>query len=931
MIYLNYRITILSLCVLWVLCAGCAFADEGLVAYYPFDGPAAEAAKDRSGNGNDGKIIGQAGPVKGAFGSALKLDGKDSYVDCGRLPIFQGGNRSGSIYLWFRPSAPLQGGLVAWTTGAKPPDQRLVLALNKYKRNKGQGDRTWEYLGVYTSDGEASYVPSDGSFHEAYLPPANAWTCFAITFNGKSVSLYRNGVLFHTRFQALTPNISELPMWIGKCLGMGGPSDFFKGLIDEVRVYNRPLSDQEVYELFMRDAKGRGENTASFGAIRIKPIAMPKPGTIFAHLDYRGLAPTQKDLSIKADLLDEKGDIVANGKVRMLPAWGRAEAVFQVQKLPAGKYTVRAAGTKGKPASLALTWPGRAKGWENIKVLNNLCWELLNVSPGTNTKKQYTFTNPRRGWVFFISEGRDDVTLFVPGAKPGAIRVAGEGDKQEVMRWLPKGKQTITVSGDSTLEKLIVRSVPTLTFGHYPLVGPGTDGDGRKFLAKYVLPHVNTLLTGSRYGDERFPDFGKSIHDWVHNRGGRMIQIIYLQHVPTEAVKMREYLASRIGLADPDFFAIEIDEFAAGNDIHMWIKSHYDTWTKVCSQILDDPKYKGRMIIPYCGYNMYDYRKSAQFIKNIVDHGSYFAWEVYLHQHEDAGKAWVHINDRLSEQMDDWEKVAPGATEHMIAVLSHLNREYWNTEADFNVFMDMQFEHLATNPKFFGLAGIEEYVSHYSNEEYLRVFARQCRHYALEGRTDRMIKAPYTLTHARNSDFADGTKGWKINPAEPGSMKVINVPGYGLLQARYPYFPFTPTTVLWTQRSKEKPNVFTQEITGLQPGRLYSLRMDVGDYQEFKKGKSTKKDDAITITIENADLITDWYKNRTHKYSAYRLKPFGPKNRFWLNTHRRVFRAKGPTAKLVVTDWKDKKKPGGSIGQELMFNFIKIKPYYEKE
>ena len=48
-----------------------------------------------------------------------------------------------------------------------------------------------------------------------------------------------------------------------------------------------------------------------------------------------------------------------------------------------------------------------------------------------------------------------------------------------------------------------------------------------------------------------------------------------------------------------------------------------------------------------------------------------------------------------------------------------------------------------------------------------------------------------------------------------------------------------------------------------------------------------------------------------------------------MNYHWRVFRAKGATAKLTVTDWQDDKQPGGPIGQELMFNSIEIQPYIE--
>ena len=47
----------------------------------------------------------------------------------------------------------------------------------------------------------------------------------------------------------------------------------------------------------------------------------------------------------------------------------------------------------------------------------------------------------------------------------------------------------------------------------------------------------------------------------------------------------------------------------------------------------------------------------------------------------------------------------------------------------------------------------------------------------------------------------------------------------------------------------------------------------------------------------------------------------------YMNYHWRVFRAKGKTAKLTVSDWVSDTEPGGPVGQELMFNFIEVQPY----
>jgi hypothetical protein len=49
-----------------------------------------------------------------------------------------------------------------------------------------------------------------------------------------------------------------------------------------------------------------------------------------------------------------------------------------------------------------------------------------------------------------------------------------------------------------------------------------------------------------------------------------------------------------------------------------------------------------------------------------------------------------------------------------------------------------------------------------------------------------------------------------------------------------------------------------------------------------------------------------------------------------MNYHFRVFRAIGRTAGLAISDWASPEAPGGPTGQELMFNFIEVQPYFEE-
>jgi hypothetical protein len=43
----------------------------------------------------------------------------------------------------------------------------------------------------------------------------------------------------------------------------------------------------------------------------------------------------------------------------------------------------------------------------------------------------------------------------------------------------------------------------------------------------------------------------------------------------------------------------------------------------------------------------------------------------------------------------------------------------------------------------------------------------------------------------------------------------------------------------------------------------------------------------------------------------------------------RVFRAKGRSATLTVSDWPESEQPAAPFGQEQAFNFVEIQPYHE--
>jgi hypothetical protein len=71
----------------------------------------------------------------------------------------------------------------------------------------------------------------------------NVWTHIAVTYDGATLRLYRNGAQIGSRAQTGNIAVGNQPLRIG---GNNVSGEFFNGLIDEVRVYNRALSAAEI-------------------------------------------------------------------------------------------------------------------------------------------------------------------------------------------------------------------------------------------------------------------------------------------------------------------------------------------------------------------------------------------------------------------------------------------------------------------------------------------------------------------------------------------------------------------------------------------------------------------------------------------------------------------------------------------------------------
>jgi len=101
--------------------------------------------------------------------------------------------------------------------------------------------------------------------------------------------------------------------------------------------------------------------------------------------------------------------------------------------------------------------------------------------------------------------------------------------------------------------------------------------------------------------------------------------------------------------------------------------------------------------------------------------------------------------------------------------------------------------------------------------------------------------------------------------------------------------------------------------------------MFTADYADM----SAKKKHAVSVTLEETKTIPGkGFVAVCCNHSAHRHGEYTGERRAWMNYHWTVFRASRETAKLRIADWASANEPGGPAGQELMFNFVQIHPYF---
>jgi hypothetical protein len=209
---------------------------DNAIGIWLLDEGAGDLAKDSSGKGNDGEIIGAEWVDDGKFGTALRFDGAGSHVNCGHDESF---NVTDEITI------------VAWARIESDSNWQDIIA-----KDIAGGTNSWQMFARHSATSgkpRGIIIVDDGGNWKAVSPDADAdtadgdWHHYALTYNISDgvARYYIDGVESGT---AEDPGknqiqVTETDVYMGKKTNDTAP---FGGVIDEVAVFNVALSGDDI-------------------------------------------------------------------------------------------------------------------------------------------------------------------------------------------------------------------------------------------------------------------------------------------------------------------------------------------------------------------------------------------------------------------------------------------------------------------------------------------------------------------------------------------------------------------------------------------------------------------------------------------------------------------------------------------------------------
>jgi hypothetical protein len=223
---------------------------NGLVGWWPFNGN----ANDESGNGNNGTVNGATLTTDrfGNAGKAYGFDGLSNYIEVPDNSTIDLTNQF-TIAVWAK--------------------------INDLNPNSSLGEPTRTMIGKPRSSASTGYLLSSIDYNTPTFSvglnndiqnlgtrsfgslDVGQWTFVVATYDGNDCRLYKNSQFNNSNFFSITLLNSSESLFFGKEFVENAEySRWYKGTLDDIAIYNRALTQQEITNIYSATSTGGGSN-----------------------------------------------------------------------------------------------------------------------------------------------------------------------------------------------------------------------------------------------------------------------------------------------------------------------------------------------------------------------------------------------------------------------------------------------------------------------------------------------------------------------------------------------------------------------------------------------------------------------------------------------------------------------------------------------
>lgn len=198
--------------------------NKGLIAYYPFNSNTYDSI-----NSNHGILHGAISTTDrfGNENSAYQFDGWDDYISISNSSELENIERELTLSVWFNTFSYYNG----WA---------VIMGKSNIKKPSSE-----QYSFYYNSNGDIYF---NNEIIAKRRIDSNKWYHFTLSYKDKQVNCYLNGKKIGSKEVKLGVVKNSLAIDIGRHIP--GATEFYNGIIDDIRIYNRKMSENEIAMLF---------------------------------------------------------------------------------------------------------------------------------------------------------------------------------------------------------------------------------------------------------------------------------------------------------------------------------------------------------------------------------------------------------------------------------------------------------------------------------------------------------------------------------------------------------------------------------------------------------------------------------------------------------------------------------------------------------